>query len=144
MILTIQPQGPITAERMAGATGMSEPDVRSGLELIAGECVAWITHVACHKEQIVSGSLRTGRRGKPLQPELIHLDNPSATAPDPHIEWIYPIVDQGSGPETECCLPKTLEKLLATDTEWVRGVEAVACHIQNPTLDPQHTVACHS
>jgi hypothetical protein len=142
--LVVDAQGPITAERIAGATGMSEPDVRSGLELLASKEVGWITHVACPKKLIVSGSLRTGRKGKPLQPELIHLDNPSEDSPDLHIEWEYHIVDKGNGPETERRLPKALEKLLATDKEEVKDVDAVACHTHTPVLETQKPVACHT
>jgi hypothetical protein len=142
--LVVDAQGPITAERIAGATGMSDPDVRSGLELLASKEVGWITHVACPKKLIVSGSLRTGRKGKPLQPELIHLDNPSETSPDLHIEWEYHIVDKGNGPETERRLPKALEKLLSADKEDVKEVETVACHTPTPVLEGQKPVACHN
>jgi hypothetical protein len=142
--LVVDAQGPITAERIAGATGMSDPDVRSGLELLASKEVGWITHVACPKKLIVSGSLRTGRKGKPLQPELIHLDNPSEDSPDLHVEWEYHIVEKGSGPETERRLPKALEKLLSTDKEEVKDVDAVACHTHTPVLETQKPVACHT
>jgi hypothetical protein len=100
--------------------------------------------VACPKKLIVSGSLRTGRKGKPLQPELIHLDNPSATAPDLHIEWEYHIVDKGNGPETERRLPKALEKLLSADKEDVKEVETVACHSVTPSSSTSKPVACHT
>jgi hypothetical protein len=142
--LVVDAQGPITAERIAGATGMSEPDVRSGLELLASKEVGWITHVACPKKLIVSGSLRTGRKGKPLQPELIHLDNPSATAPDLHIEWEYHIVDKGNGPETERRLPKALEKLLSADKEDIKEAETVACHRATSLSSNPNSVACHT
>lgn len=142
--LVVDAQGPITAERIAGATGMSEPDVRSGLELLASKEVGWISYVACPKKLIVSGSLRTGRKGKPLQPELIHLDNPSATAPDLHIEWEYHIVDKGNGPETERRLPAPIERLLAAQKEPTETEEAVACHKERKDEAAVTTVACHS
>jgi hypothetical protein len=31
---------------------MSDPDVRSGLELLASKEVGWIAHVACHTERV--------------------------------------------------------------------------------------------
>jgi hypothetical protein len=123
---------------------MSEPDVRAGLELIASKEVGWVTHVACPKKLIVSGSLRTGRKGKPLQPELIHLDNPPEDSPDLHIEWEYHIVDKGNGPETERRLPKALEKLLSADKEDVKEVETVACHTLTPPSSTPKPVACHT
>jgi hypothetical protein len=178
---TLDPQNPVAChtehvaiqEDSIAATKKTDLEVRKMLELIASKYFKWISHVAYHSAQpsspkptavachtqtptlalkylvagpkklIVSGSLRTGRKGKPLQPELIHLDNPPAPAPDLRIEWEYLIVDKGSGPETERRLPTAPEKPLSADKEGVKEVETVACHTQTPTLAPQHPVACH-
>jgi hypothetical protein len=155
-------------------TRMTEPAVRSSLEPIASKELKSIspvarhsttpsspnpTSVACHTQTprlarqhrmarpeklIVSGSLRTSRKGKPLRPELIHPDNPSATAPNRHIECGYPIADKGNHPKKEFRLLKALEKLLSTDKEEVKDVDSVACHSATPPLSIPSTVACHT
>ena len=84
--LLVEGTGPITSEHIAATTGLDLSDVEAGLNLLSSKEVAWITHVACPKKLIVSGSLRTGRKGKPLQPELVHVDNPHPDFPDLHIE----------------------------------------------------------
>jgi hypothetical protein len=174
----VDAEGTNTAERISGAKGIPEPDIRSEMELVANKEVVWIAHVACHNERGAIQEKLTTTMGMPepdvrvdpelterkecgrvshvachtqtptlppqLQPELIHLGNPSATAPDLHIEWGYPIVDKGNGSETERRLSKGLEKLLYTDKEELKEVETVACHTLTSMLAPQYPVACHS
>jgi hypothetical protein len=72
------------------------------------------------------------------------IDNSSAAASDPQMEWEYPIMDKGNGSETELHLPKALENLLSAAKEEVAKTDTVACHTETPTLSPQHSVACHS
>lgn len=146
--LLVEGTGPITPERIAATTGLAQGDVEAGLELLASKEVAWITDVTCPQKLIVSGSLRKGRKGKPLQPELVHVDNPHSDFPDLHIEWEYVIVDKGSGPETERRLPATLKKLLDAEKEKDTKHEYVACHKNkqgsNTPPVPRDPVACHT
>lgn len=142
--LLVEGTGPITAEHIAATTGLAQSDVEAGLELLASKDITWITHVACPQKLIVSGSLRKGRKGKPLQPELVHLDNPHPDSPDLHIEWEYTIVDKGNGPETERRLPQGLKNLLEAKKE----ADNVACHkkeMRSNTNRPEDkNVACHT
>ena len=146
--LLVEGTGPITPEHIAATTGLAQIDVETGLELLASKDVAWITYVACPKKLIVSGSLRKGRKGKPLQPELVHIESPHSGLPDLHIEWEYAIVDKGSGPETERRLPAALKNLLNAEKEKDTKPEPVACHKKEPrpnTLpSPQKPVAYHT
>ncbi len=146
--LLVESTGPITPEQIAARTGMPLEDVVQSLELLANKAVAWIGYVACPQRLIVSGSLRTGRKGKPLQPELVQLDNPHPQSPDLHIEWEYAIVDKGNGPETERRLPKPLKRLLDAEKAGDTEPENVACHKQEPcsnTPNPKaKPVACHT
>ena len=146
--LLVDGAGPITLEHIASTTGLAQGDVELGLEVLASKEVAWITHVACPRKLIVSGSLRKGRKGKPLQPELVHIDNPHPDSPDLHIEWEYAIVDKGQGPETERRLPKGLENLLDAEKEADTKKEDVACHKKAPRSNtppaPPKPVACHT
>jgi len=146
--LLVEGTGPITSEHIAAITGLGLSDVEAGLELLASKEVAWITHEACPKKLIVSGSLRKGRKGRPLQPELVHVDNPHADSPDLHIEWEYAIVDKGNGPETERRLPKGLKNLLDAEKEEDTKQEDVACHKTAPRSNtppaPAKPVACHT
>jgi len=152
-------KGPVMPDRIAAMTGLALGEVEAGLELLASKDVAWITHVACPQRLIVSGSLRTGRKGKPLQPELVHLDDTSSDSPDLHIEWEYAIIDKGHGPETERRLPSALKRLLDAQKEGSRVNETVACHtpsraskmpdnvarhIVKPKPNAAPTVACHT
>jgi hypothetical protein len=59
------------------------------------------------------------------------IDNSSAAAHDPHIEWEYPIMDKGNGPETERRLPKALENLLSAEKQEVAKTDTVACHTEH-------------
>ncbi len=146
--LLVEGTGPITPEDIAARTGIALEDVTQSLELLASKEVAWTRYVACPKRLIVSGSLRTGRKGKPLKPELVHVDNPHPESPDLHIEWEYAIVDKGHGPETERRLPKPLKRLLDAEKERDTEPEPVACHTQKPcsnTPNPKaKPVACHA
>ena len=146
--LLVEGTGAITSEHIAGTTGLALSDVETGLELLASKEVAWITHVACPKKLIVSGSLRKGRKGRPLQPELVHVDNPHPDSPDLYIEWEYAIVDKGNGPETERRLPAALKKLLESEKDEDRKPKDVACHKKKPRPNtppvPQKPVACHT
>ena len=146
--LLVEGTGPITSEHIAATTGLAQGDVEVGLELLASKEVAWITTVECPKKLIVSGSLRKGRKGKPLQPELVHLNDASPSSPDLHIEWEYAIVDKGNGPETERRLPLALKKLLASEKEEDIKPKDVACHTQDPCSStspaPKKSVACHT
>ena len=72
------------------------------------------------------------------------IDNSSAAAHDPHIEWEYPIVDKGNGPETERRLPKALENLLSAEKQEVAKRDTVACHTTQPSSLPSQSVACHT
>lgn len=148
--LLVRASGAITPQDLAAATGMSESCVSDALHLLREQ--AWITYVACPKRLIVSGSLRTGRKGKPVQPEFVHLENPSEGSPDLHIEWEYHIVDKGNGPETERRLPEALKRLLdweAPSTEVsVKDLEmaekSVAWHRNKGSQGEENSVACHS
>lgn len=141
--LLVEGTGPITPEHIAATTGLAQGDVEAGLELLASKEVAWITDVTCPQKLIVSGSLRKGRKGKPLQPELVHVDNPHSDSPDLHIEWEYVIVDKGSGPETERRLPTALKKLLDAEKEKDTKHEYVACHTEKPAKGMPENVARH-
>ncbi len=146
--LLVEGTGPIMPEDIAARTGIALEDVTRSLELLASKEVAWTQYVACPKRLIVSGSLRTGRKGKPLQPELVHLDNPHPESPDLHIEWEYAIVDKGHGPETERRLPKPLKRLLDAEKEEDTEPKAVACHTKkscsNAPKPKETSVACHT
>jgi hypothetical protein len=62
-----------------------------------------------------------------------------ALLPDLHIDWEYPIVDNGNGLEAEPRLPETLEKPLYIEKEGVKEVEDVACHSVTPFFfQPKH------
>ena len=146
--LLVEATGAITAEDIAARTGIALGDVTQSLELLASKPVAWIQYVACPKRLIVSGSLRKGRKGKPLQPELVHLDNPHPESPDLHIEWEYAIVDKGNGPETERRLSTPIKRLLDAEKEGVAKHEDGACHTRKPCSNTAKLagkpVACHT
>ncbi len=146
--LLVESTGAITPEQIAARTGMPLEDVVQSLELLARKEVAWIVYVTCPKRLIVSGSLRKGRKGKPLQPELVHLDNPHPESPDLHIEWEYAIVDKGNGPETERRLPKPLKRLLDAEKEGDTESKDVACHTKkscsNTPKSKEMPAACHT
>lgn len=109
-------------EKLTTITRIFEPDIRAGLKLLARKEVGRISHVACH--------MQTPTLTPQHQPELIQLDHPPAAAPDPHIEWEYPIIDKGNSPETERRIPKSMEHLLSIDKEDIKETEDVACHTE--------------
>ena len=141
--LLVEGTGAITSEHITATIGLALSDVEAGIELLASKEVAWITHVACPKKLIVSRSLRKGRKGRPLQPELVHVDNPHPDSLDLYIEWEYAIVDKGNGPETERRLPAALKKLLESEKDEDRKPKPVACHTNQPTTNMPENVARH-
>jgi hypothetical protein len=131
----VDAQGPITAERIAGATGMSEPDVRLEPKLIVNKELKCFIHVACHSAHASSpnsDAVACHRQTPALNLEhrvACHISTPTSPNPSTVACLTEGVVIQKemttsigmTGPDVR----KGLEPLASKE---LKGITRVACH----------------
>ncbi len=90
--LLVNEDGPVTNEAIAKACHLTEAQVADALNLLTSESIGWIDTIECPRQMLVTGSLRSGRKGRPKVPEVLHV-NGIEEGPDFHIERLVTVVE---------------------------------------------------
>lgn len=115
--LLVTEDGPHTDTTIAQACHLSEGQIAQALNLLMSPAVGWLDIVECPRQVLVTGSFRSGRKGRPTKPEVIHIKGINE-GPDFHIERLMTVVEhtpEGStSPQFKAIevLPYEFERLL--------------------------------
>ena len=90
--LLVDEDGPLTDKTIAKACHLPEEEVSKALSLLMSESIGWLDIVECPQQILVTGSMRSGRKGRPKMPEVLHVKG-ITSGPDFHIERLISVVE---------------------------------------------------
>ncbi len=90
--LLVDEDGPLTDKTIAKACHLTEAQVSKALSLLMSESIDWLDIVGCPQQILVTGSMRSGRKGRPKMPEVLHVKG-ITSGPDFHIERMISVVE---------------------------------------------------
>lgn len=90
--LLVNEGGPLTDKDIAKACHLPEQQISRALSLLMSESIGWLDVVECPRQVLITGSMRSGRKGRPSLPEVLYVKGVEA-GPDFHIERTISVVE---------------------------------------------------
>ena len=90
--LLVNEEGPLTEAAIAKACHLPESQVSRALDLLTSDAIGWLDIVECPRQVLVTGSMRSGRKGRPKMPEVLPVKGVES-GPDFHIERMVTVVE---------------------------------------------------
>lgn len=90
--LLVNEDGPLTDKDIAKACHLPEQQISRALSLLMSESIGWLDVVECPRQVLITGSIRSGRKGRPSLPEVLHVKGVE-DGPDFHIERMISVVE---------------------------------------------------